>query len=40
MSDNWVVQNLDNALSTWNEKLTEIWLLLTQSPENFKGGAI
>ena len=40
MSDNWVVQNLDNALSTWNEKLTEIWQLLTQSPENFKGGAI
>lgn len=40
MSDNWVVQNLENALNTWNEKLAEIWLLITQSPEEFKGGAI
>ena len=40
MSDNWVVQNLENALNTWNEKLAEIWQLITQSPENFKGGAI
>lgn len=40
MSDNWVVQNLDNALNTWNEKLAEIWQLITQSPVNFKGGAI
>lgn len=40
MSDNWVVQNLENALQTWNEKLAEIWQLITQSPENFKGGAI
>ena len=36
MSDNWVVQNLENALNTWNEKLAEIWQLITQSPENFK----
>ncbi|MCR5636206.1 MAG: hypothetical protein K6F76_03380 [Clostridiales bacterium] len=40
MSDNWVVQNLQNALETWNSKFAEIWTLLTQSPENFKGGAI
>lgn len=40
MSDNWVVQNLVNALETWNEKLAEIWQIMTQSPENFKGGAI
>ena len=40
MSDNWVVQNLTNALETWNDKLSEIWLLITQSPETFKGGAI
>lgn len=39
-SDNWVVQNLQNALETWNEKLSEIWQILTQSPEEFKGGAI
>lgn len=40
VSDNWVVQNLQNALDTWNGKLAEIWTLLTQSPETFKGGAI
>ena len=40
MSDNWVVQNLQNTLGTWNEKLAEIWSLLTQSPDGFKGGAI
>lgn len=40
MSDNWVVQNLENALATWNEKLAEIWQLITQSPETFKGGTI
>ena len=40
MSDNWVVQNLQNSLNTWNKKLAEVWQLLTQSPENFKGGAI
>lgn len=40
MSDNWVVQNLENALNTWNEKLAEVWQLITQSPENFKGGTI
>ena len=40
MSDNWIVQNLINALNTWNEKLAEIWALITQSPENFKGGTI
>lgn len=40
MSDNWVVQNLENTLSTWNDKLSEIWVLLTQSPQNFKGGGI
>ena len=40
MSDNWIVQNLENALETWNEKLAEIWQLITQSPEQFKGGTI
>lgn len=39
-SDNWVVQNLENALETWNGKLSEIWTLITQSPETFKGGTI
>ena len=40
MSDNWIVQNLESALETWNEKLAEIWQLITQSPEQFKGGTI
>ena len=40
MSDNWVVQNLQNALDTWNSKLAEILQILTQSPETFKGGGI
>ena len=40
MSENWVVQNLENALAVWNGKLTEIWQILTQSPEQFKGGQI
>ena len=40
MSDNWVVQNLENALETWNEKLAEIWQLITTTPQDFKGGGI
>ena len=40
MSDNWVVQNLENALQTWNEKLAEIWQLITTTPQNFKSGGI
>ena len=39
-SGNWIVDNLNNALNTWNSKLAEIWSLITQSPETFKGGAI
>lgn len=40
MSNNWIVENLQNALDTWNSKLSEIWSLITQTPETFKGGAI
>jgi hypothetical protein len=35
-----IIDNLTNALNTWNEKLSEIWQIITQSPENFKGGEI
>lgn len=35
-----IIDNLINAIQTWNEKMAEIWLLLTQSPETFKGGVI
>lgn len=39
-SRNWVIDNLNNALQTWNDKLAEIWQIVTQSPTNFKGGGI
>ena len=39
-SGNWVIDNLNNALETWNDKLSEIWQLITQSPTEFKGGGI
>ena len=39
-SDSWIVENLENALGTWNEKLAEIWQLITQSPQDFKGGVV
>ncbi len=35
-----IIDNLTNAINTWNQKLAEIWLLLTQTPQNFKGGHI
>ena len=31
---------MENALATWNEKLAELWQLVTQTPETFKGGQI
>lgn len=37
---NGIIDNLKNAIETWNEKMAEIWLLLTQSPQEFKGGTI
>lgn len=40
MSDNWVVGNLQNALDTWNNKVSELWGLLLTSPKDFKGGGI
>ena len=40
MEDNWIIENLQNALSKWDEKMREIWELVTTSPEAFKGGSI
>jgi hypothetical protein len=37
---NWIIENLENALNTWNNKMAEIFQLITQSPETFKGGGI
>ena len=39
-SGNWIVDNLNSALQTWNDKLSEIWTLISTTPENFKGGGI
>jgi len=39
-SGNWIVDNLNSALGTWNGKLAEIWQLLSTTPENFKGGGV
>ena len=40
MNDNWVVSTLESALSGWNDKLAEIWTLVSQTPESFRGGEI
>ena len=40
LDDNWIVENLENALATWNEKLAEIWQLVSMTPQEFKGGGI
>ena len=40
MSNNWIVENIQNAIDTWNDKFAEIWRLLSESPTEFKGGAI
>ena len=40
MDNNWIIDNLNYAFTLWNDKLTEMWSLLTQSPQSFKGGTI
>ena len=40
MDNSWIVDNLTNALNTWNDKLGEIWQLLTVSPVSYNGGAV
>jgi len=34
------VENLQNAFETWNQKLVEIWELIEQTPQLFKGGDV
>ena len=36
----WIIDNLEYALRVWNEKLGELWGLLMQSPQEFRGGAV
>ena len=40
MNQNWIVENLNSAFSTWNGKLTELWGLVTTGPQTFKGGTV
>ena len=40
MSDNWIVGNLQSSMNTWNDKMAEIWTLITTTPQNFRGGSI
>lgn len=40
MDQNWIIENLNNAFGTWNDKLTELWSLVATSPDNFKGGTV
>lgn len=40
MDNNWIVENLTNAFGVWNSKMTEMWSLLMESPQTFKGGTI
>lgn len=35
-----IYEHLQKALYLWNEKLGEVWQLLSTSPQNFKGGAL
>ena len=36
----WITNNLRTSLDTWNGKMNEIWQLVTQSPQDFRGGGI
>jgi len=38
--NNWVIRNLLRTLETWNNIQADIWQLLLQSPEEFRGGGI
>ena len=40
MDNSWITDNLQHAFTTWNNKLEELWSLLSQSPQTFKGGTI
>lgn len=40
INDNWIINSLETAIGTWNEKLAELWSLITQTPQEFRGGQI
>jgi hypothetical protein len=36
----WIIDILQNALDAWNEKLAQVFTILTTSPQSFGGGVI
>ena len=40
MDDNWIIECLNWTFEFWNEKQTEIWELVSTTPQEFKGGDI
>ncbi|MBR6802124.1 MAG: hypothetical protein IKM61_10330 [Eubacteriaceae bacterium] len=40
MSDNLIIQILQNSFSAWNEKFREITQIVTLSPDEFRGGRV
>lgn len=40
MNNDWIVGTLQSAFNTWNDKLAEIWSLITTTPQNFRGGSV
>lgn len=39
-SGNGIIDQLQNGLTFWSAKLQEIWTIILQSPESFKGGGV
>jgi len=40
LNDNWLIESLKWTFEFWNNKQTEIWQLVSTTPEEFKGGDI
>lgn len=40
MDETWTTELMEMALKIWNDKLTEVWSLLSLSPADFKGGMV
>lgn len=40
MEPNWIIDLLELTLQAWANRLSEIWSLLSQSPQSFRGGSI
>ena len=36
----WITNNLSSSLDIWNGKMNEMWQIISQSPQNFRGGGI